>query len=47
MYSNIPIIISRHVFKIIMKFNLLYSHTNQVLLTWYDTIQNKITLQHK
>jgi len=47
MYSNIPIIISRHVFNNIMIFNLLYSHTNLVLLTWYDTITKQNYLTNK
>jgi hypothetical protein len=34
MYSNIPIIISRHVFNNIIKFNLIESNTNHELLTW-------------
>lgn len=40
MYSNIPALEIRHIFNI-TEFNVLPSHTNQELVTWYDTIMKQ------
>lgn len=47
MYTNIPILETRHIFNNTIKFNLLHSHTNQELLTCCDTTTKQNYFRNK